>query len=142
MKEVQSRIEQPHRVWIPYFVLGISLLLTIVATAYVFITAKNKDKTRFENAVQSTKDSIKDRIEIYTNMLRSTSGLFAANATVSRDQFRSYIDHLEPQGHYPGIQGVGYSKRVKREEKDAFIAARSEERRVGKECRSRWSPYH
>ena len=22
------------------------------------------------------------------------------------------------------------------------IAARSEERRVGKECRSRWSPYH
>ena len=24
----------------------------------------------------------------------------------------------------------------------AFINARSEERRVGKECRSRWSPYH
>ncbi len=23
-----------------------------------------------------------------------------------------------------------------------FIFARSEERRVGKECRSRWSPYH
>ena len=23
-----------------------------------------------------------------------------------------------------------------------IIAARSEERRVGKECRSRWSPYH
>ena len=25
---------------------------------------------------------------------------------------------------------------------DAVIARRSEERRVGKECRSRWSPYH
>src|SRR2546426_4159732 len=23
-----------------------------------------------------------------------------------------------------------------------FVASRSEERRVGKECRSRWSPYH
>ena len=23
-----------------------------------------------------------------------------------------------------------------------YLAARSEERRVGKECRSRWSPYH
>ena len=23
-----------------------------------------------------------------------------------------------------------------------YITARSEERRVGKECRSRWSPYH
>ena len=26
--------------------------------------------------------------------------------------------------------------------KDAEAAGRSEERRVGKECRSRWSPYH
>ena len=25
---------------------------------------------------------------------------------------------------------------------DALTASRSEERRVGKECRSRWSPYH
>ena len=25
---------------------------------------------------------------------------------------------------------------------DAIREARSEERRVGKECRSRWSPYH
>ena len=24
----------------------------------------------------------------------------------------------------------------------AFVPGRSEERRVGKECRSRWSPYH
>ena len=29
------------------------------------------------------------------------------------------------------------------EEKDEFdVELRSEERRVGKECRSRWSPYH
>ena len=25
---------------------------------------------------------------------------------------------------------------------ESFVCARSEERRVGKECRSRWSPYH
>ena len=25
---------------------------------------------------------------------------------------------------------------------NGFLLARSEERRVGKECRSRWSPYH
>ncbi len=27
-------------------------------------------------------------------------------------------------------------------QKDLFELTRSEERRVGKECRSRWSPYH
>ena len=31
-----------------------------------------------------------------------------------------------------------YSKNLKEQSKNA----RSEERRVGKECRSRWSPYH
>ena len=29
-----------------------------------------------------------------------------------------------------------------KEDKHVEIAIRSEERRVGKECRSRWSPYH
>ena len=27
-------------------------------------------------------------------------------------------------------------------QKDSISSERSEERRVGKECRSRWSPYH
>ena len=31
---------------------------------------------------------------------------------------------------------------VRREEEAAEEHKRSEERRVGKECRSRWSPYH
>ena len=34
--------------------------------------------------------------------------------------------------------GIIYSKN----EKIPYNAERSEERRVGKECRSRWSPYH
>ena len=31
---------------------------------------------------------------------------------------------------------------VQNEDLDYFGLCRSEERRVGKECRSRWSPYH
>ena len=35
------------------------------------------------------------------------------------------------------------TKRIKQFKKeDLLLAERSEERRVGKECRSRWSPYH
>ena len=35
-------------------------------------------------------------------------------------------------GFEEGFDGLG----------DGVLAGRSEERRVGKECRSRWSPYH
>ena len=38
-------------------------------------------------------------------------------------------------GHGLGIGGEGHDAR-------AVVEFRSEERRVGKECRSRWSPYH
>ena len=45
-----------------------------------------------------------------------------------------------------GIRGSGIIKTESREVNTfssiSFKSVRSEERRVGKECRSRWSPYH
>ena len=35
-----------------------------------------------------------------------------------------------------------YGKKEEWDEKSERFRCRSEERRVGKECRSRWSPYH
>ena len=52
--------------------------------------------------------------------------------------------------HFSAIQGEGF-KTLEEGQSVSFEivegnrgpqAARSEERRVGKECRSRWSPYH
>ena len=40
---------------------------------------------------------------------------------------------LETRGYDVNVAGSG---------EEAIAKARSEERRVGKECRSRWSPYH
>src|SRR3712207_9463668 len=45
---------------------------------------------------------------------------------------------------YMGISDIHLSAKLKITREEAKIRAleRSEERRVGKECRSRWSPYH
>ena len=43
-------------------------------------------------------------------------------------------------GRAPGRAGFGFGRR--RGGKGGRRLTRSEERRVGKECRSRWSPYH
>src|SRR2546425_1093828 len=45
----------------------------------------------------------------------------------------------------PGISGIGVARELLRDDPNRRVLAlsmRSEERRVGKECRSRWSPYH
>ena len=42
-----------------------------------------------------------------------------------------------------GFQAAGGAAGIKKQGvKDMALVYRSEERRVGKECRSRWSPYH
>ncbi len=44
------------------------------------------------------------------------------------------------EGHYQLALSLGESKKYRKAM--AEMKRRSEERRVGKECRSRWSPYH
>ena len=50
------------------------------------------------------------------------------------------IDDLQT-GHVEKIKSTLKQKKLYSPIEDVF-AERSEERRVGKECRSRWSPYH
>jgi hypothetical protein len=48
-----------------------------------------------------------------------------------------------PDGHKLGSQSLDYgSHETQAAITLEILASRSEERRVGKECRSRWSPYH
>src|SRR2546430_3739210 len=55
-------------------------------------------------------------------------------------------DDPDAQHHAPAGRDVeeriDEPERERREDEAPREAARSEERRVGKECRSRWSPYH
>ena len=54
--------------------------------------------------------------------------------------FNDYAQKIHGMNNFLNIlnsYGILYKK-----ENSRYKAIRSEERRVGKECRSRWSPYH
>ncbi|MEW6496225.1 MAG: CHASE domain-containing protein, partial [Cyanobacteriota bacterium] len=121
--DLSLKLPRSRRAWIPYFVLAITLVLTTLATAYVAKTSEDKDRLRFEKAVERTHNDIQNRLDTYIAMLRAGSGFFAANNQVSLAQFRAYVNRLELQRRYPGIQGIGFSVRITpEEEKDALIA--------------------
>src|SRR2546422_11315884 len=67
---------------------------------------------------------------------------------VDDGQLHAYLDAELPQAEAWRLEahlGECPARRGRLEEQRALIARaseRSEERRVGKECRSRWSPYH
>src|SRR2546426_12017270 len=66
----------------------------------------------------------------------------AIGTPLGADSLWSFTTDVPPtvtvQAPAPGATGVPLNTTVTA----SFSKARSEERRVGKECRSRWSPYH
>jgi CHASE1-domain containing sensor protein/nitrogen-specific signal transduction histidine kinase len=128
MRKVQlPKIRRPvhfpiRRPWIPYIILVIALLITLLSTIYVIQSAEEIDRLRFNNAVEETQSSITNRVETYIALLRGGSGLFAANGNVTDEEFKLFVDRLRITERYPGIQGIGYAARVDDTNKEQFEA--------------------
>ncbi|MCA1632966.1 MAG: CHASE domain-containing protein [Acidobacteria bacterium] len=110
------------RLWVPYLVLAVALLVTASAAFYVSATTEARDRLRFESAVQRTQDDIERRLDAHVALLRAGAGLFAADGEVTREQFRAFVARLELQQHYPGAQGVGFSTRLTPAGREALVA--------------------
>ena len=77
-------------------------------------------------------DRLREGQEVIVQVLKEPLGTKGARIT----------SHVSLPGRYvvlmPTVEHVGVSRKITDDEE----RRRSEERRVGKECRSRWSPYH
>ena len=56
--------------------------------------------------------------------------------------FMSYVAEVSRGWDEPNARDMGRMTSQPKAMGEMYILNRSEERRVGKECRSRWSPYH
>jgi PAS domain S-box-containing protein len=110
------------RTFLPGWVLFIALALTGAATWYVSSTSEIKDKERFQNLIQRSQSAIAVRIETYIASLRGTAALFAATGEVDRETFHTYVSRLQLHSRYPGIQGIGFSKRIPPGQVEKLIA--------------------
>lgn len=113
--------------------LGFLLLPWVLLLAGLGLTYVIQDAAR-----RSTEDMLEDefafrsreiivnierRMSNYEQVLQGTAGLYAASASVSRDEFVTYVQFLRLQERYPGIQGIGFSLLVRPEDKAAHVAA-------------------
>lgn len=119
---LRPKTQPNHRAFLPWLVLSIALTLTCAATWYIFSTTALKDQERFQNLVQRSQNAIVVRIETYIASLRATASLFNTTSEVSRKTFYTYVSGLELQSRYPGIQGIGYTKRIPPDQLEATMA--------------------
>lgn len=102
----------PVRSSVPYQVLALSLLLTCIATYYLISTARYRDGLRFQNLVQRAQGLVEDQLATHLALVLATSGLVAVNEAISHEEFRTFVQKLELRRDYPGIQGIGFSRRL------------------------------
>ena len=110
------------RGFLPWALLALVAVGSLAAANYVAESARERDQLRFEAAAQQAHEAIRDRVEGYIALLRATSGLFAAVPEVDRDLFRAYVERLELKRRYPGLHGIGFSKRIRPEEMETLPA--------------------
>lgn len=93
----------------PYIVGFLALVMTLVSTAYVTHVGQIRAATAFGRWVQRTQDDIQAQIDLYTALLRSTSGLFLTDEDVTWSDFHHYADALSLREKYPGIRNIGFA---------------------------------
>ncbi|MGC8603421.1 MAG: PAS domain S-box protein, partial [Desulfomonilaceae bacterium] len=73
-----------------------------------FLQSKAQERFNFRGA-QITQQIIQ-RLKDYETLLRGAAGLFVATGAVTRREWRDYVNTLDIEKHYPGVQGVGFVK--------------------------------
>jgi CHASE1-domain containing sensor protein len=105
----------------PYYVLFFSIILTIGATVLFYQSAKAKDDIRFSNNVARARFSMENRIGLYVALLKAGRGFIQSSNDLNRQRFKNFVESLELEKNYYGAQGIGYSKTIRREEREALI---------------------
>ena len=80
-------------------------------------------QTEFKFHVLDAAYQIEQQMLAHEKMLRGLQGLYAASVSVSREEFRAYVNMLDIEKNYPGIQSLGFALSVPKEVKDQHIAA-------------------
>jgi len=106
-------------------VAWITLIISLAITAFAWYSTKNtidkETKEKFNFQTNEISYAIKDRMHDYEQMLRGCLGLFNASDEVTREEWKNYVNSLKINESYPGILGIGFSKVVKKEDKEKHI---------------------
>ncbi|MBA2405024.1 MAG: CHASE domain-containing protein [Bdellovibrionales bacterium] len=106
----------------PLLVGVILLIFTLIVWRLTFQSLEKRNETLFKSYVVQIEHQLKSRMETYLNTLLQTRSMFYVTREVDRDEFRQYVSDLELLSKYPGIQGLGFSIRLKPNDLAAHIS--------------------
>ncbi|MDQ6787248.1 MAG: CHASE domain-containing protein [Acidobacteriota bacterium] len=112
---------------LPYLVLALSIFITCGVTYNFYNSAVSKDTIRFNNEVGLIQSAIENKINLYTALLKGGRGFIESSVEPNRESFSRYVESLEIDKNYAGIEGIGYNKTILPTEREALAKAMAEQ---------------
>ncbi|PKM25310.1 MAG: hybrid sensor histidine kinase/response regulator [Gammaproteobacteria bacterium HGW-Gammaproteobacteria-13] len=119
-------VSSSRKPWLPLWVtlaLSLGLGALIVWQWQVFEQReREQNQQRFELEAQDIGQRVKSRMRAYEMVLRGVSGLMTGSDHVSLTEWDRALDQLQLQDRYPGILGLAWSRYLRAEQLDAYLA--------------------
>ncbi|MDP3587207.1 MAG: CHASE domain-containing protein [Sulfuricurvum sp.] len=104
----------------------IGFIIALAITFLFWLNARNdamdEAKIRFDRSTIETINKINHRMETYANTLQSGTALLNTVEKMNRQKWNLYFSSLEMAEHYPGLQGIGFSKLIPSDQLSAHIS--------------------
>ena len=69
---------------------------------------KSDARVNFDFKIRETNQTILKRMHVYEQVLLGGIGLLASSDTVTRGEWKTYVENLLIDKNFPGILGLGY----------------------------------
>lgn len=110
-----------------WIALIIPLFLTYIGWRNAINDTIDDAKRSFEFRMSETNRTILKRMHAYEQVLLGGIGLFAASDTVTREEWKIYVENLRINTNFPGILGIGYSYSFKQSDSLKIVRAMQNE---------------
>src|SRR5262245_21510868 len=111
------------RGWVPYVVFAVACALSIAAAWYVSSTAEARVKAEFRTRAEGIRHQIEVRLNTYFEVVRAGAALVTASTEINGQDFRAFVPELQMHERYPGMEGIGFSQRIRRPDLQRFLRA-------------------
>ena len=103
------------------YILLIPLGLTFYAWKATSVFLYEKNSLTFQQQVIEVEKALSNRIDSYELALKGARGFFMGSDYVSPDEWRSYVDSLQVEENFVGINGIGWIAKVDNQDTQKFL---------------------
>ena len=97
---------------VAWVVLVLALLFTTGLWQYSEMGFVERENERFLHDAEKQKSALISRMGDHEQVLRGSAALFATDEMPSREQWRAYVEAIEPERSLPGTLGMGFTLMV------------------------------